>query len=40
MSADSIAVMEGGKVVEQGSYYDLLENDNGVFCILTESLRN
>ena len=40
INADMIAVMEGGKVVEQGTYNELLENDKGVFRILTESLRN
>ena len=39
ISADTIAVMEGGRIVEVGSYEDLLAKGQGVFKTLTESLR-
>mmetsp|Transcript_38126 Transcript_38126/g.74503 ORF Transcript_38126/g.74503 Transcript_38126/m.74503 type:complete len:611 (-) Transcript_38126:179-2011(-) len=38
-TAGQIAVLEGGRVVEKGSYQQLLTEDKGVFRCLTESLR-
>lgn len=38
-SAHSIAMIQGGCVVEQGTYQQLMADDNGTFKLLTDSLR-